>query len=233
MNTPLTIEQLTGQSQEHLVACADGHRLQAAAAESLERLRQDALLAGFQLAVASSFRSYERQLAIFNAKAGGERLVHDDFGSPVDMVSLSVAERLHAILRFSALPGISRHHWGTDLDIFDAAAVPADYRVQLTPAEVSPGGVFDKFHSWLDERIELDESHGFYRPYGVDRGGVAPERWHLSYVPLSRDCAVPGVGHLLELWSNTGLVLLEEVEANLAELLDRYVALPGDWCPRP
>jgi hypothetical protein len=26
---------------------------------------------------------------------------------------------------------------------------------------------------------------GFYRPYVADRGGVAPEPWHLSYAPLA------------------------------------------------
>ena len=26
----------------------------------------------------------------------------------------------------------------------------------------------------------------FFRPYDRDRGGVAPERWHLSYGPISQ-----------------------------------------------
>lgn len=232
MSGVLTVSQLTGQEQSHLVPCSDGHWLQPLAARSLELLQQDAREAGFELAVASSFRSYERQLAIFNAKAGGARPVHDDLGMPVDMRQLPPAEQLHAILRFSALPGTSRHHWGTDLDVFDATAVAADYRVQLSPAEVAPGGVFDSFHCWLDERIGAGDSHGFFRPYGIDRGGVAPERWHLSYAPLSRDCAVPDAGVLLNLWTDTGLLLLEDVVASLEELLDRYMVIPGDWCPR-
>ena len=43
--------------------------------------------------------------------------------------------------------------------------------------EVARGGVFDSLHSWLDARMAAGESHGFYRPYARDRGGVAPERW--------------------------------------------------------
>ena len=38
-------------------------------------------------------------------------------------------------MRWSAIPGSSRHHWGTDLDVYDAAAVTPDYQVQLTPQE--------------------------------------------------------------------------------------------------
>ena len=39
------------------------------------------------------------------------------------MAQLSPAERIEAILRWSALPGASRHHWGTDLDLIDAHAI--------------------------------------------------------------------------------------------------------------
>ena len=153
----LTLAQLTGRTQDHLVPCAGGHYLHPGAALALEALREKARRAGFELAVASSFRSYERQLAIFNGKASGERPVHDDLGDPVAMGELTPAGQLSAILRFSALPGTSRHHWGTDLDIYDASAVGDGYRVQLTPQEVAAGGVFDAFHCWLDERMEAGD----------------------------------------------------------------------------
>lgn len=231
MSAVLTQLQLTGQEQGHLVACEQGHFLHPGAVKSFQRLQQDAQEAGHELALASSFRSYQRQLAIFNGKAGGERAVHDDRGKPIVMSGLPRDEQLHAILRFSALPGTSRHHWGTDLDVFDAAAVPADYQVQLSPAEVAKGGVFDAFHRWLDGRIEAEMSHGFFRPYAIDRGGVAAERWHLSYAPVSNDCEIPDADALLSLWRATGLLLLQEVEANLEELLNRYVVIPEGWCP--
>ena len=37
----------------------------------------------------------------------------------------TTAARIDAILCWSALPGGSRHHWGTDCDVIDAAALPA------------------------------------------------------------------------------------------------------------
>ena len=55
---------------------------------------------------------------------------------------------------FSALPGASRHHWGTDIDVYDANAVSSDYVVQLSLKEVGSGGVFDSLHKWLDLLME-------------------------------------------------------------------------------
>ena len=151
--TELTVTQLTGRDDTHLVMLPCGHRLLADAAEAFTLLQGDAAEAGFELAIASSFRSFERQLAIWNGKAGGERPVHDDAGRPVPMDTLSPRDQLYAILRYSAIPGTSRHHWGSDLDIFDNAAVPVDYQVQLSPAEVAGGGVFDPLHCLLVERM--------------------------------------------------------------------------------
>jgi len=43
---------------------------------------------------------------------------------------LRASEKIASILRWSALPGTSRHHWGTDLDIIDAKALTAEMKVQ-------------------------------------------------------------------------------------------------------
>lgn len=228
--------QLTGADESHLVRLPDGHRLQPDAAEAFLRLQRDAAEAGFDLAIASSFRSFQRQLAIWNGKATGERPVHDDRGEPVALASLSTRERLCAILRYSALPGTSRHHWGTDLDVYDASAVGDGQAVRLVPAEVAPGGVFDALHGWLDRRMAAGESHGYYRPYAEDRGGVAPERWHLSFAPLARDCSRRfSAGLLRECWARElprgALAMRQEVEAALQEIFERYVCIPEDWCP--
>lgn len=230
----LTLDQLTGRDDAHLLALADGHRLQAEAAAAFVRLQAEAADAGFQLAIASSYRSYERQCLIWNGKAAGERPVHDDAGNPVSVLELPAGERIRAIMRFSALPGTSRHHWGTDLDVFDAAAVPADRAPQLIPQEVAPGGPFDPLHCWLDARMAAGRSQGFYRPYGTDRGGVAPERWHLSYAPIALGYAGRVTVDVLRRCWDCGdepLLLRAELEARLPELLAQYVEVPPDWCP--
>jgi hypothetical protein len=147
-------------------------------------------------------------------------------------------ERLHAILRFSAIPGTSRHHWGTDLDVYDTAAVAPDYQLQLSLQEVEPGGVFDPLHCWLDDKMAVGESHGCYRPYAIDRGGVAAERWHLSYAPLAFACGEQFSSALLgACWeceeANAALLLRDEIEAGLQQIMARYIDVPGDWCPSP
>ncbi|KZX56965.1 hypothetical protein A3709_04120 [Halioglobus sp. HI00S01] len=228
----LSLSQLTGREESHLVAADTPARLSPAAAAAFARLQADAREAGFDLAPASCFRSFARQLAIFNGKAAGERSLHDDAGNLLDADAMTPVERLHAILRFSALPGASRHHWGTDLDVFDAAALPEGYRLQLSPEEIAPGGMFDPLHCWLDERMAQGQSHGFYRPYGEDRGGVAPERWHLSYAPLATGCEGALTPQLLhQSWEGIELGLRAEIEADLEQIFNRYVQVPEGWCP--
>lgn len=235
MARELTPEQLTGLDESHLIELPCGHRLQDEAARAFNALQADASTAGFKLAIASSFRSFSRQLAIWNGKACGQRPVYDDQGCEVPMASLQSEQQLHAILRFSAIPGTSRHHWGTDLDVYDSAVLPADYQLQLSPAEVAPGGLFDPLHNWLDERIAADQSRGFFRPYGEDSGGVAAERWHLSYAPLARGCADQMDSDLLQkCWDceavTEALLLRPEIELRLAQIMSRYVVVADGWC---
>jgi len=87
-------------------------------------LRRAARHAGLELVAVSGFRDFDRQLEIWNAKYAGTRPVLDAAGALLDMAVLEPAQRIDAILRWSALPGASRHHWGTDFDLIDAGAVP-------------------------------------------------------------------------------------------------------------
>ena len=230
----LSLAQLTGMAESHLVALPCGNQMQQQAADAFARLQADAREAGYQLTIASSFRSFARQAAIWNGKASGARPIHDDAGRPLNSADLSRRQLLHAILRFSALPGTSRHHWGSDVDVYDAAAVDAGYAVQLTPQEVAPGGCFDGFHCWLDERMAADESHGFFRPYARDTGGVAVERWHLSYAPVSVSCAGQlSLAVVEQCWDNSEdeIMLRSELRAELPEIMQRYLAVEQSWCP--
>jgi len=173
-----------GLLKDHL--CADntfGVELDPEAGAALQRLAKRAEAAGLSLAVASGYRDYARQLTIFNGKVRGQRSVHDDDGVTLEPPASPDLAWLHAILRFSALPGTSRHHWGTDFDVWSPDAVEADYALQLSPAEYANGGVFGELSDWLGDLIARDDAEGFYRPYNSDRGGVAPEPWHLSYRP--------------------------------------------------
>lgn len=180
---------LTGETERHLCrpaeAAALGVRVHQEVVEPFRSLQREADAAGFDLRILSGYRSFEHQLSIWNRKASGELAVLDGDAAPIDIDTLNEPELVFAILRWSALPGASRHHWGTDLDVYDAAATPEGYEVQLIPEEVNAGGMFGPLHEWLDERIAADDCFGFFRPYDEDRNGVAPERWHLSYGPVA------------------------------------------------
>lgn len=152
----------------------------------LTQLRQKAADAGFELAIASSFRSFERQLSIWQGKVTGERPLLCAQGRELSLEQLTSEQLLWSILRWSALPGTSRHHWGTDFDVYDASAVAASYQLQLTTDEYQQGGPFAAFSQWLNDIMAAKDSCGFFRPYSVDLGGVAPEPWHISYRPVAQ-----------------------------------------------
>lgn len=229
---PFSDDELTGRSSDHVAFGLFERPVHRALVPALRALRADARAAGFQLALASGFRDYARQLAIWNGKATGERPLLDGDCRPLQAARLDPSTLLHAILRWSALPGASRHHWGSELDVYDAAALAPGATVELVAAEVADDGPFGAFHRWLDGRIAAGRSHGFFRPYATERGGVAPERWHLSYAPLAARCQVAlDAARLWRLVDNPALALREQVQAQWPALYDRYVAVPATAYP--
>ena len=175
--------QLTGRSRSHVFQSAEPRfAIHTDVVEPFAHMREAAAREGFDIAVLSGFRDFESQAEIWNRKFCGERTLFDANGGVLDYDALSEAERMQCILNWSALPGASRHHWGTDIDVYDRAALPAGYRVRLLPEEVHAGGVFHRLHQWLDRNLA---SFGFFRPYREYLGGMFPEAWHLSYAPIA------------------------------------------------
>jgi len=221
-NPDFTLEQLTGRSRDHLSELADPRcSLHREVIGSFLAMRAAAAAEGLDLAAFSSFRDFDRQLAIWNGKFRGEREMQDRAGRRLDARALSPGERVDAILWWSALPGASRHHWGTDFDVMDLAALPPGYRVQVVPAEYRPGGPFHRLTTWLDANMH---AYGFYRPYATDRGGVSPEPWHLSHAPVAqRALRALSVDGLRAVLSASEIEGKDEVLETLAENFRRYV----------
>ncbi|MEE3079591.1 MAG: M15 family metallopeptidase [Bdellovibrionota bacterium] len=173
---------LTGKTTDHLIYDESTNRyFHKDIYEDFLKLKEKASSFNIDLYVTSSFRSFEDQLRIWNEKANGERKIFDDNGIQVDPKTLPERELLESILRWSAIPGASRHHWGTDLDIVDKNTWPEGYHIQLTPDEFNEGGPFYEFRKWFDSLLKNEDGLGFFRPYETDLGGVAPEMWHLSH----------------------------------------------------
>lgn len=214
--------ELTGRARTHVIdlnapACSLHYEVVAA----LLAMRDAAAVDGIDLQVRSSFRDFATQLAIWNGKWRGERPLYDRSGQLMRREQLNDSQAVDAILCWSALPGGSRHHWGSDVDVIDAAAIPPGYKVELLPAEYAEGGVFEKLARWLERRMH---EFGFFRPYRTDRGGVSPEPWHLSYAPVSlpalESLSLSMLRHVLEASDIAGK---PHVLTRLPEIYTRYL----------
>jgi LAS superfamily LD-carboxypeptidase LdcB len=209
----VTPHELTGRARTHLVEVQGlGCHVHAHVLTPFVQLRRGASRAGIDLAAASAFRDFDRQLAIWNAKFDAP---------PAAGATSNPDERISAILQWSALPGASRHHWGTDLDLIDRAALTPGYRVRLVAEEYAPGGPFAAAALWLEEHAA---KFGFFRPYRGVRSGVQPEPWHFSFAPVAELARRHLTAALLRAaLAEAALRGKEAVLARLEEILSRYV----------
>lgn len=215
--------ELTGRTATHVVQRDDlGAAIHREALEPLLALKSAAAADGIDLQVASGFRDFATQLRIWNMKYRGERPLYDRAGNLRDHASLDADQLIAGILCWSALPGASRHHWGTDIDVVDRAAMPDNYRFRLLPEEYAPGGVFHRLNVWLDANLARFE---FFRPYAEYRGGVFPEPWHLSFAPVASTALRLLTAELIGATvRDADLMGKEEVLARLPEIYHTYVA---------
>lgn len=169
-------ETLTGQTKQHLIPFGD-FLIHPDILADFQALQKAAAQAGFTLTIASSFRDFERQTWIWNNKFVGLRPIFDDMGNALDINTLNDEQKINAILRWSAMPGGSRHHWGTDVDVYAINCVPKGVSLQLESWEYLLGHQAP-FFDWLQQNLSR---FGFYFPYKEDKGGIAIEQWHISH----------------------------------------------------
>ena len=189
--------------------------------EEFNKLKKVANDHGINLKIVSGFRDYERQKIIWDEKCLGKRHIYDEDDSIVKIQDLSTLEIIHYILRFSAIPGASRHHWGTEIDIIDASKIPLN-GYELTPSEYEKNGPFEILGSWLNEYLYSKSS--FTRPYQSDRQGVHPEPWHLSFKPQSDLFKKAYTFEVFEQNLNqSDIIFQEELIKNAREIYERFV----------
>ena len=214
--------ELTGRARTHIIdleAPQCGLHYEVVAA--FLSMRDAAATAGIALQSRSSFRDLTTQLSIWNAKWRGERPLYDRAGQVLEYKALQPPALLDAILTWSALPGGSRHHWGSDLDVIDRGAIPTGYTVQLLPDEYAPDGIFGRLSAWLDENMHR---FGFFRPYRTDRGGVSPEPWHLSYAPVSMPALeLLSLSILRDVVESVAIDGRDQILMRLPEIYTRYL----------
>ncbi len=205
----MKIKQLPGFDGSDMVTFQSDHalvsshfRIHKTVAPHLQQLCEKAAEDGLPLALISGYRSYQRQATIWDEKFSGKREILDENALPVKSFK-NDEEKFAAISQWSAVPGTSRHHWGTDMDIFDARSLKQGYRIQLIPEEFSANGPCEKLNFWLIHHLK---ALGFYRPYlqqnPLSNSASHPPRklqssaiksipfepWHISYLPTARKC---------------------------------------------
>ena len=219
----MTPEQLTGQSQSHLSEVVIGQKaflVHLEVGNDLLRLKQAATQAGFNLNIASGFRDFERQKTIWNNKILGHSAILDSASQPIECSTLSELEKVMAILRWSALPGGSRHHWGSEFDLFDRDLLPQGVQLKLEPWEYLQGHQ-TPFYQWLKDNLA---QFGFFFPYADDLGGVAPEPWHISHKHTAHDCLAQLSPAILEQQLRLDPILaMEEVLSQLDYIYTQFI----------
>ena len=220
----IDLDEIFGLTEKHLCQIEGTDlKIHINSQQAFAHMQAAAAIDGIDIRVVSAYRSFERQLAIWNAKALGQRDCLDDRGNSINLIQLTDLDAVKAIMRFSALPGASRHHWGTDLDIYDAAAVAEGYNLKLVAPEYEPGGPFHKLDLWLEFH---SREFGFSRPYATDQGGIAPEAWHISHIEQANSYSSTfSSDQLSDYLLGIDLLLKNAVLNNLQYIFERYIQI--------
>lgn len=139
-----------------------GMMLRKEATDAFKKMWEAAKKEGVSLKIISSTRTFAQQKSIWEGK-----------WSRFAAEAPDPETRARKILEYSAMPGASRHHWGTDVDLND-----------LNNAAFERGGKYEKVYQWLAAHAH---EYGFCQPYTAGRPhGYNEEKWHWSYAPLSK-----------------------------------------------
>jgi len=198
-------EQLLGRSNPEFYN--DSIALLPEAGKAFEAMQKAARKAGIELEIVSPYRSYKRQQAIWNRKYTSNAAL-----------GLTPEQNIAKIIEYSTLPGTSRHHWGTDVDLIDGSKErEGDV---LVAEKFHDKGPYVELKNWMDKHAE---QFGYVLPYTKDpeRKGFYYEPWHYSYAPLS----VPMLKAYLEL-DLRKLLVPESLEGSryiTQQFLERYI----------
>jgi zinc D-Ala-D-Ala carboxypeptidase len=148
-----------------------GIYMHADAYQSFLQMHETAAKDGVKLVIISAFRDFNHQKRIWESKWSGRQVLS---GNKKATDIPDPEQRAREILRFSSMPGTSRHHWGTDVDF------------NSLNNRYFESGEGLKIYNWL---VKHAAEYGFCQPYtkaGQGRnGGYEEEKWHWSYLPVS------------------------------------------------
>lgn len=154
-------------------ADGEGYFLRKETYESFQKMWEAAQADGISLTIVSATRNFSRQKAIWEGKWTGARKIEN--GTNAAQHYPKPKTRALKILEYSSMPGSSRHHWGTDIDLNDLD----NYTFEQGPGK--------KVYDWLQKHAS---EFGFCQPYspkGDHRPtGYNEEKWHWSFIPVAK-----------------------------------------------
>lgn len=168
-NKQYTKGELTGKSDIQFFG--EEYKLQKEAHEAFILMKNEAKKSNIELKIVSSYRSFEHQKRIWTRK-------YKKFTSE----GLSPTEAISKIIEYSTIPGTSRHHWGTDIDIIDGN--PKAPKSVLNPKNFIDNNVYNKLRVWLENNANKFDFFIVYTN-SKDRKGFKYEPWHYSYKSIS------------------------------------------------
>lgn len=138
------------------------------------KMYEEAVKEGINFQIRSAARNFNYQRRIWEAKWSGQKILTGGINAKTQIKDPIL--RAKEIMKYSSMPGTSRHHWGTDIDL---NAFENSY---------FESGEGLKLFNWLEANAAR---FGFVRPYtakGESRPhGYEEEKWHWSYHPISKE----------------------------------------------
>lgn len=167
--------------------------------EAYKKMCKAALAEGVKLIVTSGHRTFMEQACEWELRWNnpGESLLFNN-----------ELEKAQHVLQYRSMPGTSRHHWGTDIDLNS---------FRLSYFETIEG---KKMYTWLKKHAS---EYGFYQPYStIDEKrpvGYQEEMWHWSYRPLAQ--------YMLEKYLE--LVTIDDIKGFKGDRAVMHLDLFGCW----
>ena len=197
-----SLEELTGR-----VAPKDSenpYKLRGEVYNAFVLMQQAALKDSIEIEVISAYRSFAHQRRIWNNKF-----------KKFTASGLTDKQAVQKILKYSTVPGTSRHHWGTDIDIVQK--VDQKISSYLIASNFNENGPFYELKKWLDTNAS---NFGFEIIYTNDpnRLGFKYEPWHFTYMPTASkmlECYIEmDCFHNIDFENNMGHSALNKEELN-------------------
>ncbi|MBL4709921.1 MAG: M15 family metallopeptidase [Flavobacteriales bacterium] len=167
-----TLDELP-QVVRNLMGKISGGGIRRQVQAAINKMKNAAEERGIKIHLQSAHRDFSYQNKIWTKK-------FNRFTNGGDKTDVAI----HRIIEYSTIPGTSRHHWGTEIDIIDANQELREGD-KLQAKFFVEGQAYGALKNWMDEHAN---SFGFYLVYtnAPGRKGFKYEPWHYSYAPLSK-----------------------------------------------